>query len=239
MYLKSIELLRHNIPDEKIYPYNLKSVEVLDRVKFDPKVTFIVGDNGSGKSTLLEAIAVAYGFNAEGGTKNFTFNTKETHSDLSNFLRITKGVAAPKDGFFFRAETFYNLATNVDELEATGSYGGKSLHAQSHGESFMTLFMTRFWGNGLYILDEPEAALSPIRQMALLARIDDLVQKNSQFIIATHSPIVLAYPNATILNVDDAYNEIEYTETSHYQVTKQFINDPNGMLKVLLEKEKV
>jgi predicted ATPase len=236
MYLKSIELLRHNIPDEKVYPYNLKSVEVLDRVKFHPKVTFIVGDNGSGKSTLLEAIAVAYGFNAEGGTKNFTFNTKETHSDLSNYLRITKGVTAPKDGFFFRAETFYNLATNVDELDAIDSYGGKSLHAQSHGESFMTLFMTRFWGNGLYILDEPEAALSPTRQMALIARIHDLVKRNSQFIIATHSPIVLAYPYATILNVDDAYNEIEYTETAHYQVTKQFINDTEGMLKVLLEE---
>jgi predicted ATPase len=234
MYLKSVELLRHNIPDEKVYPYNLRSIQVLEKVRFHPKLTFIVGDNGSGKSTLLEALAVAYGFNAEGGTKNFTFNTQETHSDLSQYLRITKGTATPKDGFFFRAETFYNLATNVDELGATQSYGGKSLHAQSHGESFMTLFTTRFWGNGLYILDEPEAALSPTRQMALVARIHDLVHQNSQFIIATHSPIVLAYPEATILNVDDEYNEIEYTETAHYQVTKHFFDDTKGMMKELL-----
>jgi predicted ATPase len=234
MYIKAIELLRHNIPDEKIYPFNLRSVEQLEKISFHPKVTFIVGDNGSGKSTLLEAIAIAHGFNAEGGTKNFTFNTKETHSNLSQFVRITKGTVMPKDGFFFRAETFYNLATEVDELGAAHNYGNKSLHEQSHGESFMSLFMTRFWGNGLYILDEPEAALSPMRQMALIARIHDLVKLNSQFIIATHSPMILAYPNAKILNVDDAYEEIDYTETAHYQVSKQFMNDTEGMLKELL-----
>lgn len=173
-------------------------------LRFERPVTFFAGENGSGKSTLLEAIAVAVGFNPEGGTRNFRFASRETHSPLHRHLAVARGPVRPRDGFFLRAETFYNVASEVDRLDKASpapllaSYGGKSLHEQSHGESFLALMLNRFGGNGLYLLDEPEAALSPARQMALLARIDELVKRNSQLLIATHSPIVMAYPQAEI-----------------------------------------
>lgn len=224
------------------YPFSLKAVRELSVLNMNPNVTFIIGENGSGKSTLLEAIAVAYGFNPEGGSKNFNFGTKDTHSVLSEYLTITKGLKKPKDGYFLRAESFYNVASNIDLLDKEGSgppiidsYGGVSLHKQSHGESFMSLIMNRFGGNGIYILDEPEAALSPVRQMALISRINDLVKNNSQFIIATHSPIIMAYPNATIYNVETGYKEIAYEDTEHYIVMKNFMNNTEGMLDILLK----
>lgn len=239
-YIRAIELDRKHLTNS--YPFSLKAIKDLTRLEMNPCVTFIVGENGTGKSTLLEAIAVAYGFNPEGGSKNFRFATNETHSALSEYIQVTRGVKRAKDGFFFRAESFYNVASNIDELDKDGawprvidSYGGVSLHKQSHGESFMSLIMNRFEGNGLYILDEPEAALSPTRQMALVSRIHELVSDNSQFIIATHSPIIMAYPNSTIYNIEGGYERVTYHDTEHYQVMKSFINNTEGMLKILLE----
>lgn len=193
-----------------------------------------------GKSTLLEGIAAALGFNPEGGTMNFSFATEETHSELHRYIRAVKGVRKPRDGFFFRAESYYNVASEIDALERQypglyQSYGGKSLHQQSHGESFFATFLHRFSGNGLYIMDEPEAALSPLRQMALLTRIHDLVQDNSQFIISTHSPILMAYPDARILRLnDEGIEECTLEETDHFVIMKEFINNRELMLRELL-----
>ncbi len=209
-----------------------------------PAVTFIIGENGSGKSTILEAMAVAWGFNPEGGTKNFSFGTYTSHSELYEFIRLSRGFKRPEDGFFLRAESFFNVASEIqrlDEAPAFGppiinSYGGKSLHSQSHGESFMALIMNRFGGKGLYILDEPEAALSPTRQMSLLSRVHELVTQKSQFIIATYSPIIMAYPNATIYHLgSDGITKVNYEDTEHYVVTKEFLNNPERMLRILLE----
>lgn len=177
------------------------------RLMLDTPVTFLVGENGSGKSTLLEAIAVSCGFNAEGGTRNFTFSTRATHSELGEYITVAKR-RYPRDGFFLRAESFYNVATNIDEMDEEpsfsprliDSYGGVSLHSQSHGESFLALVQNRFGGEGLYLLDEPEAALSPTRQLTLLGEMYQLVERDSQFIIATHSPILMAYPGPEFMS---------------------------------------
>lgn len=202
------ELKRDKVPSFAEFPFSIPVVRNFEKLEFHPAVTFLIGENGAGKSTLLEAIAIAWGFNPEGGSKNFNFATRETHSQLSEYLRLGKGIKRPKDGYFLRAESFYNVASQIDSLdESPGGppiksfYGGKSLHNQSHGESFFTLLTERFGGKGLYILDEPEAALSPTRQMAMLTRMHDLVLDKSQFIIATHSPIIMAYPNAQIFSV--------------------------------------
>lgn len=212
---------------------------------FTQSVTFLVGENGTGKSTLLEAIAVAYGFNPEGGTINFHFSTADSHSGLYKHLTLEKAGFA-KDGFFLRAESFYNVASDIDKMDSEpsfdppviNSYGGVSLHMQSHGESFLALVHNRFGGNGLYILDEPEAALSPSRLMTLMAEINALVKKNSQFIIATHSPILLAFPHAQIYELSDCGIESKaYQDTEHYQLTKQFLNNPEKMLQYLLDEE--
>ena len=214
------------------------------RLAFDADVTFLVGENGTGKSTLLEAIAVACGFNPEGGSRNFQFSTNDTHSALHQSLRVVRR-AFPKDGYFLRAESLYNVATNLEQLDRqpafsrklTESYGGKSLHKQSHGESFLALVQNRLGGNGLYLFDEPEAALSPMRQLTLLAEIDRLVKANSQLIIATHSPILMAYPGAQILELSaEGIRAVDWRETEHYQVTKRFLDDPARMLRYLIEE---
>lgn len=214
------------------------------RLDFSRDVTFFVGENGTGKSTLLEAIAVAYGFNAEGGSKNFTFSTNATHSELYKHIEVGKKGFA-RDGFFLRAESLYNVATNIDNMDKEASfdplvidsYGGVSLHNQSHGESFLSIVQNRFFGNGLYILDEPEAALSPMRLLTLIAEINTLVKKNSQFIIATHSPILMAFPMAQILEFSkDGIKNVDYQETEHYKITKQFLDNPERMLHYLLEE---
>ena len=239
-FIKRIRINKDEIENIDKYPFNLPVIRNIDSLELKKKVTFFVGENGTGKSTLMEAIAVNFGFNPEGGSRNFNFSTQESHSELSEYITLAKGMKEPRDGYFLRAESFYNVATEIDELNKIdpllSSYGGKSLHKQSHGESFMALMLNRFFGDGLYILDEPEAALSPARQLALLARINELVKLNSQFIIATHSPILLSYPEAEIyvLNEDEIVLT-EYKDTEHYYLTKQFLNDPDRMLKKLLE----
>ncbi|MCB2298181.1 AAA family ATPase [Clostridium tagluense] len=239
-YLRSIQLNKNDIESFSKYPFCLPAIEKLSSLEFHPKVTFIVGENGTGKSTILEAIATAYGFNPEGGTINFNFSSMDTHSELYKYIKLVKGVKKPKNGFFLRAESFYNLATNIDELERVSpglvsSYGGQSLHKQSHGESFFAVFMNRFGSNGLYILDEPEAALSPSRQMSMLTRINELIKLGSQFIIATHSPIIMAYPESTIYEIKEKIEVVEYEETENYQIMKSFINNRSRMLDILME----
>ena len=202
---------------------------------FDRAVTFLVGENGTGKSTLLEGIAVAAGFNAEGGSKNFNFATRESHSELHSHLTLVRR-GYPRDGFFLRAESFYNAASYIDDITVEGSYGGLSLHRQSHGESFLALVRHRFGGGGLYLLDEPEAALSPTGILTLMAELHRLALEGSQFIIATHSPMLLALPEARIFELSEAgIAPAEYRETGHYRLTRRFLEDPGGMLGKVLE----
>ncbi len=240
------DVLVRSQPDTDSYLWGIPAVKHLIKnrhMALHSPVTFLVGENGVGKSTLLEAIAVAAGFNPEGGTKNFSFTTRSTHSKLHECITLAK-YDFPKDGFFLRAESFYNVATNIDEMDDAGglgapviqSFGGISLHEQSHGESFLSVVLHRFGGNGLYILDEPEAALSPMRLLTLLSAMDRLVKNNSQFIISTHSPILMAYPGAEILELsDEGIRSVGYKETEHYQVTKRFLENPEKMLHYLLD----
>jgi predicted ATPase len=230
-------------PDDAkhLYPFNIPAFKNMQRLAFHPRVTYIIGENGTGKSTLIEALAINLGFNAEGGSKNFNFSTQNSHSDLHANIQITKSHRRLKDGFFLRSESFYNLANAFNDIAGgnqkfIASYGGKSLHHQSHGEAFWALFMNRFRGNGLYILDEPEAALSIHRQMAMISRIHAL-SPNSQFIIATHSPIILAYPEAIIYEMSDSgFKAIKYQDTDIFKVTKGFLNNLEPTLQILLDQ---
>jgi predicted ATPase len=218
-YLSSIPAVRH--------------LTAGNALEFSSAVTFLVGENGSGKSTIIEAIAVGCGFNLEGGSKNFNFSTRETLVELADCLTISKA-AHPKDGYFFRAESFFNAASYIEDIGVAG-YGRRPLHEQSHGESFLALFQNRLRGEGLYLLDEPEAALSPTRQMSLIAEISSLVERKSQFIIATHSPILLAYPGAVIFEFSESgIRQTTYRETQSYQLYKQFLDDPEWILKHLM-----
>ena len=218
-----------------------------NRIEFHKQVTFFVGENGSGKSTLIEALAISQGFNPEGGTKNFRFHTENSHSELHSYLRVARGVVHPRDGFFLRAESFYNVATNIDEMDresgglggpVIANYGGVSLHKQSHGESFLALAENRFGGNGLYILDEPEAALSPGGIIRLMQRMDELVQKDSQFIVATHSPMLLCFPDAEVYRITDrGIDSVRFQDTDHYRTTVRFLQNPESAVAEILGRE--
>ena len=235
-YLLRAEMLWDRVKDRSAFPFSLPAVDNLHELEFHPKVTFLIGENGSGKSTLIEALAVAWGFNAEGGTRNHTISTRPSHSGLHKHLRLVKSVIRPKFGFFLRAESLFNVATQIDDIGYMKSYGDKSLHEQSHGESFMALLDHKFRGNGLYILDEPEAALSPSRQMSMLVRMHDLIAENSQFIIATHSPILMAYPDAWIYQIGSkGLDRVAYEDTEHFEVTRSFLNHHESMLRQLLD----
>ncbi len=225
------------VPDYDEYPFNIPAVRELENIDFHPNVTFFVGENGSGKSTVLEAIAVALGFGAEGGTKNVQFRTVDSVSPLHGALRLARGVPQPRDGYFLRAESFFNVASYMDDVGYVDGYGG-SLHAKSHGESFMAVLVNKLKGNGIYLFDEPEAALSPNRQLATLTAIHQLVEDSSQFVIATHSPILLSYPHAKIIQFDSSgVSEVAYEDTEHYAVTRDFLNHYPRRLEQLLSDE--
>jgi predicted ATPase len=245
-YLREISLKRERLPELDQYPFCIPAVRKLDGLSFHPDVTFFVGENGSGKSTILEAIAMALGLGPEGGTKNLQFSTAETTSALHRHLRIVKSFARPRDHYFLRAESFFNVASEIERLDEDPeggprimpSYGDRSLHRQSHGESFMALLTDKLRGSGLYLFDEPEAALSPSRQMAALAAIHRLVEDGSQFIIATHSPILLAYPRSKIVLFDGSgLSEVRYEDTEHYAITRHFLNNHRKMVDTLMSDD--
>ncbi|AUX48574.1 ATPase AAA [Sorangium cellulosum] len=237
-FIRSVRLVHDQDADRSAYPFNIPAVRAIDEIALHPKVTFFVGENGSGKSTLIEAIAILAGFNAEGGSRNFNFATRRSESRLHSAMRLVRGYRREKTGYFLRAESFFNVATQVDELGVTEGYGNTSLHEQSHGESFLALIKHRFKREGLYVLDEPEAALSPARQLTLLARIHELVGRGrSQFIVATHSPIVLAYPDAIIYHLsDEGIKPVAYEETEHFTLTRDFLVHRDRFFRELFDE---
>ena len=241
-FLDSVSLRREEISHPHRFPFSIPAIRELSTLELHPKVTFFVGENGSGKSTLLEGIADKLGFSLQGGGRNKNPAVDGYQSELAQVLTITRTPNRPMDAFFLRAESYYNHATELDELEKTPfcggvlrSYGDKSLHEQSHGEAFFATLVHRLGGNGIYLFDEPEAALSPQRQLSMLVRIHDLIRDFSQFVIATHSPLLLAYPDAWIYRFgDEGIQRVEYEDTDHFQITRNFLRDPKGMLQMLL-----
>ena len=227
--------------DVEAYPFTLPVVRHLAHaggLRLNPGVTFLVGDNGAGKSTLVEAVAVAAGFNPEGGSRSFRFATRASESSLGDHLILRRGVRKPRNGFFLRAESFYNVATEVERLGLPlQAYGGRSLHERSHGESFLDLVMHRFGPRGFYVLDEPEAALSVRGCMALVARIVELVGQGCQFVIATHSPVLLSVPGAWIVQIDGdgTATRVSFDEAEPVALTRRFLADPDRYLGYLLD----
>ena len=222
--------------EQDSYLRKIESITKLDELVFEKPVTFLVGENGSGKSTMLEALAVAYGFNPEGGTKNYTFSTYDSHSELHEAIRLSKGVRKAQWGYFLRAESFYNVATKEEEYSEEDCLSEK-YHERSHGESFLAVAQTHLRPNGLYLFDEPEAALSPQRQLTLLMEIHSCAKQGAQFIIVTHSPILLGLPDAQIISFDDGeVRNCEYEETESYKVTEMFINNREALLRRLLSE---
>ncbi|MDF9411830.1 ATP-binding cassette domain-containing protein [Brevibacillus laterosporus] len=236
MYLRQVRLLTEKYPNRKEYPFSIPALQNLESLSFDKNITFFVGENGSGKSTLLEAIAYQCDFHTAGGGRHNYYEVDASDAPLGEYIQLSW---LPKitNGFFLRAETFYQFASHIDSINGTGSYGGRSLHAQSHGESFLSLFRNRFGHKAIYLLDEPEAALSPARQLSLLRVMKDL-ERSAQFIIATHSPILLAFPEAQIYNFDQSpIATTSYEQTLHYQITKRFLENKEAMLAELFRDE--
>ncbi len=242
-YYSSITLTDQDKVCWSAYPYSVPAVKFVDGLMLDPKVTIFVGENGTGKSTLIEAIAVAAGFNPEGGSKNFNFTTRPSHSSLHNNIKLERGARRERDGYFLRAECMYNVATELDKLDANGgagkpliqSYGDVSLHEQSHGESFFALVSNRFGEDSFYVMDEPESALSPDRQLYLLSQMHELIENgNCQVVFATHSPILMAYPGARLYLIDRAgIHETTYKETEHYRIMHDFLTDHKSAIRSL------
>lgn len=236
--LCSITIALDEQADTTIYPFCVPIIKATNYITFTKPVTFFIGENGAGKSTILEGIANNIGLGTEGGSKNIQFTTTSAQQSLGHYMHLSWS-HKPYDSYFFRAESFFNVANYLDSIGGNKPYGDKSLHHQSHGESFFSFFSNRLGDNGIYLLDEPEAALSPQRQLALLRIIHSLVKQNTaQFIIATHSPILLAYPDATIYSCDnEKLQEIAYTQTDHYQITRNFLNNTELYLKNILDEK--
>jgi predicted ATPase len=236
MFLKRVKLLQENSYNSNAYPFSIPALQQLNELDFKKPVTFFVGENGSGKSTLMEAIADLCGFNTAGGGRNNTYDLEASEAALSDHIRLSWLPKVTK-GFFLRAESFYHFASHIDDIGSIQAYGGKSLHHQSHGEAFLSLFQNRFGGKAIYLLDEPEAALSPQRQLTFLRIIHDLEKTGEvQFIIATHSPILLGYPGAEILHFsEEGIRSVDYEETEHYQITRGFLENREGYLKHLFQ----
>ncbi len=240
LFVKRITLERDKIEDFNIYPFNIEVLKNMNEVNLTKPVTFLIGENGVGKSTLIEALAIQLGLNAEGGSQNFNFSTQNTHSNLCKYLRVST-FNKPKTKYFLRAESFYNVASEIVRISEEGGQGplygeyGGNLHECSHGESFIKLVKNRFYDHGLYILDEPEAALSPQRQLSLLCLIDDLVKSGSQFIIATHSPILISYINGEILDLNNNFAKINYEDTEIYKTYKMYLDDPYHIQRMMFE----
>ena len=235
--VRSVALKREEIEDPSAYPFSIPAIRLLDELKLDPAVTFFVGENGSGKSTLVEAIAIAAGFNAEGGSRHVRLNTRASQSPLHRHVRLVRGTRRIRNGYFLRAESFFNVATYLENLEDPGAlvpYGGKSLHEQSHGESFISLLKHRFGPNGLYVLDEPEAALSLRGVLALMRRMHDLVAQGAQFIVSTHSPVLLGFPDATIyLLSDQGVTRTTFDAADVVTLTRAFLENREQFLRHL------
>src|SRR5256886_6928679 len=238
LLVRALVLKRDEVESFDAYPFSIPAIRHLDELRLDSAVTLFAGENGSGKSTLVEAIAVAAGFNPEGGSRSVTVSTRASHSVLHKYVRLVRSTRRPRTGYFLLAESFFNVATYIEELgdpAITNAYGG-ALHEKSHGESFISLVTNRFGRNGLYILDEPEAALSLRGNLALIRRIHDLVGQGSQFIISTHSPILLGYPGARIYVLsDDGMAETPYKETEVFELTRSFLDDREQFLRHLFE----
>lgn len=236
MFLKRVKLLQEGKNLPHTYPYSIPAIKQLDELELTNPVTFFVGENGSGKSTLMEAIADICGFNTAGGGRNNTYDLEASEAALSDHIRLS-WLPKVTNGFFLRAESFYHFASHIDDIGSIQAYGGRSLHHQSHGEAFLSLFQNRFGGKAIYLLDEPEAALSPQRQLTFLRIIHDLEKSGEvQFIIATHSPILLGYPGADILHFsEDGIRSVDYEETEHYQITRGFLENREGYLKHLFQ----
>ena len=241
--VRSVVVKRDGIEDPKAYPFSIPALRDLDELAFDPAVTFFVGENGSGKSTLVEAIAIAAKLNPEGGSRFLRLSTHDSISGLHRYLRLVKGTRRIRDGYFLRAESFFNVATRLEQMtkEDRGAgalipYGGKSLHAQSHGESFLALITNRFGPDSFFVLDEPEAALSLRGQLALMRRMHDLVAEGSQFVISTHSPVLLGYPNATIYALSErGMARTAYEDSDNYTLTRSFLDDRGQFLRHLFD----
>ncbi|MDA7026441.1 AAA family ATPase [Bacillus sp. CLL-7-23] len=240
MFLKKLTMLQEKVPSDSEYPFSIPAIHHLKELTFQKEVTFFVGENGTGKSTLLEAIADKCEFNTAGGGRQNTYEVDQSESVLGDYIRLS-WLPKVTTGFFLRAESFYHFASHIDEVEEDLNmyinYGGRSLHQQSHGESFLSLFKYRFSGKGIYLLDEPEAALSPTRQLTFLKIIHDLTKtKKAQFIIASHSPILLGYPDADIFSFDgDHIAKVNYVDTEHYQLTKYFLQNREKLLAELFK----
>lgn len=236
--LKKIKLLRDRVSDRKSYPFSVPALSNLKELNFRSRICFLAGENGTGKSTLLEAIAAHYGFGREGGTRSFHLDTTEGNHSIDALMRALRLSFDKRTGagFFLRAESFFNAASYIDDIGVTEYYGGRSLHTRSHGETFFTLLQLKFQRNGLFLLDEPEAALSPQRQLSFLVLIHDTLHKykDAQFIVSSHSPILLGYPGAQILSFDgDKIHEIEYEQMVPIKIVRRFLDNREGFLQEL------
>ncbi len=235
-YYRGVTFREGERPDG--YPFDIPAVKEIERLRLKSPVTFLIGENGSGKSTVIEAVAVRSGLNAEGGSRHLRFMTRKSHSSLSDHIRMVRGTDRMTDSYFLRAESFYNVATALENLSPGPGDDGRSLHDQSHGEAFFSLLKNRLTGGGFYVFDEPEAALSPQRQLAMLVLMHRLVLHRGQLLVATHSPILLAYPQATIYLLDEAgMRPVRYEETDHYVLTRRFLTDHENMMEQLIRDE--